>query len=68
MSTTRLPDWIATERVTEDELASDPPPIPLEALAASTLDLIRDDALAGRIMVLDRGSPPHLLDTKAPPR
>jgi NAD(P)-dependent dehydrogenase (short-subunit alcohol dehydrogenase family) len=55
-----VPDWIATERLTEEELASEPPPIPLAVVAEATLRLIRDDALAGRVMVLDRGEPPRL--------
>jgi NAD(P)-dependent dehydrogenase (short-subunit alcohol dehydrogenase family) len=56
-----VPDWVATERLTEDELASRPPPIPLPVVAASTLRLIEDDSLSGRVLVLDRGRPPHLL-------
>jgi NAD(P)-dependent dehydrogenase (short-subunit alcohol dehydrogenase family) len=57
-----VPDWLATERVTPDELATDPPPIPLDVLADAVLGLIRDDSLAGRVVVLWRGEPPRLLD------
>jgi NAD(P)-dependent dehydrogenase (short-subunit alcohol dehydrogenase family) len=57
-----VPDWMATERVTDAERAIDPPPIPLDVVAAATLSLIRDDTLAGRVMVLDRGAAPRLLD------
>ncbi|HEY2298055.1 MAG TPA: SDR family NAD(P)-dependent oxidoreductase [Jatrophihabitans sp.] len=57
-----VPDWVATERVTPDERATRPPPIPLEAVAAATLRLICDSALAGRVLVLDRGRPARLLD------
>jgi NAD(P)-dependent dehydrogenase (short-subunit alcohol dehydrogenase family) len=56
-----VPDWVATERVTEAELATEPPPIPLDVIAAATLQLIRDDGLAGRIMVVDRDMTPRLL-------
>jgi NAD(P)-dependent dehydrogenase (short-subunit alcohol dehydrogenase family) len=56
-----VPDWIATERLTAEELASQPPPIPLEVVAESTLRLIRDDSLAGRVLVIDRGEDPRLL-------
>jgi NAD(P)-dependent dehydrogenase (short-subunit alcohol dehydrogenase family) len=57
-----VPDWVATERVSEAERATVPPPVPLEAVAAGTLRLITDDSLAGRVLVLDRGQPPRLLD------
>jgi NAD(P)-dependent dehydrogenase (short-subunit alcohol dehydrogenase family) len=55
-----VPDWVATERVTAEERATDPPPIPLETVAGAVLTLIRDDALAGRAMVLMRGEDPRL--------
>jgi NAD(P)-dependent dehydrogenase (short-subunit alcohol dehydrogenase family) len=56
------PDWVATERLTEADRRTKPPPIPLDVVAAATLDLVRDDALAGRVMVLDREAAPRLLD------
>jgi NAD(P)-dependent dehydrogenase (short-subunit alcohol dehydrogenase family) len=57
-----VPDWVATERVTEAERASDPPPVTLKAVADAALRLVADDTLAGRVLVLDRGRPPRLLD------
>ncbi len=56
-----VPDWVATERVTEAERATDPPPLPLATVADATLQLIRDESLAGRVLILDRGKPPRLL-------
>jgi NAD(P)-dependent dehydrogenase (short-subunit alcohol dehydrogenase family) len=56
-----VPDWIATERLTQEDLASEPPPIPLAVVAESTLRLIRDDSLAGRVLVIDRGDEPRLV-------
>jgi len=55
-----VPDWVATERVTAEERAATPPPIPLETLVAGVIRLIRDDALAGRALVLWRGAEPRL--------
>jgi NAD(P)-dependent dehydrogenase (short-subunit alcohol dehydrogenase family) len=57
-----VPDRVATERVSEAERATVPPPIPLEAVVAGTLRLITDDNLGGRVLVLDRGQPPRFLD------
>lgn len=57
-----VPDWVATERLTADELATVPPPIPLHVVAACCLYLIRDDGLAGRVLLLERGRPPRLLE------
>jgi NAD(P)-dependent dehydrogenase (short-subunit alcohol dehydrogenase family) len=56
-----VPDWVATERLTDAEREATPPPIPLEDVAAAVLQLIRDDTLAGRALVLRRGEPPRLL-------
>jgi NAD(P)-dependent dehydrogenase (short-subunit alcohol dehydrogenase family) len=56
-----VPDWVATERLTEAERATPPAPIPLADVAAAVLDLIRDDTLAGRALVLWRGQAPRLL-------
>ena len=50
-----VPDWVATERVTAEERATMPPPIPLDTVADAVLTLIRDDTLAGRALVLLRG-------------
>ena len=57
-----VPDWVATERLSPADRSADPPPVPLEAVAAATLRLVRDDTLAGRVLVLGRGSAPRLLD------
>ena len=56
-----VPDWVATERVTAAERATDPPPIPLSAFTEAVLGLIADDSLAGRVMLLPRVGPPRLL-------
>jgi NAD(P)-dependent dehydrogenase (short-subunit alcohol dehydrogenase family) len=56
-----VPDWIATERLTEAERATTPPPIPLADVVAAVLELIRDDTLAGRAMAIWRGQAPRLL-------
>lgn len=55
-----VPDWIATERVTAEERASDPPPIPLATIAAEVIRLVSDDSLAGRAVVIWRGEAPRL--------
>src|SRR4051794_20275992 len=56
-----VPDWIATERLTPEELSSVPPPIPLATIAAQVMRLLTDDSLAGRAVVIPRGEPPRLL-------
>jgi NAD(P)-dependent dehydrogenase (short-subunit alcohol dehydrogenase family) len=63
-----VPDWIGTERaqdelarMTAEERAATPPPLPLEDVAAAVAGLVRDDALSGRVLVLWRGEPPRLL-------
>jgi NAD(P)-dependent dehydrogenase (short-subunit alcohol dehydrogenase family) len=55
-----VPDWVATERVTAEERATTPPPIPLATVAAGVIRLIRDDSLAGRALLLWRGAEPRL--------
>lgn len=62
-----VPGWVATERVTNDERATIPPPVLLEVVVAGTLRLIADDSLADRVLVLDEGRPPRLLDAGATP-
>jgi NAD(P)-dependent dehydrogenase (short-subunit alcohol dehydrogenase family) len=58
-----VPDWIATERVTaEERAAAATPPLDMREVADGVLELIRDDRLAGRIMVLWPGEPRRLLD------
>jgi NAD(P)-dependent dehydrogenase (short-subunit alcohol dehydrogenase family) len=64
-----VPDWLATERAVV-ELAGMPQevraatlaPIPLEDVADAVVACIRDEGMAGRVMVLWRGEPRHLLD------
>ena len=55
-----VPDWVATERLTAEERATAPPPIPLATVAAGVIRLIRDDSLAGRALLLWRGAEPRL--------
>jgi len=55
-----VPDWVATERVTAEERATTPPPIPLATMVAGVIRLIRDDSLAGRALGLRRGAEPSL--------
>jgi NAD(P)-dependent dehydrogenase (short-subunit alcohol dehydrogenase family) len=63
------PDWIETERareelarMTADERAATPAPLSPEAIADAVVEFIRDDELAGRVMVLWPGEPRSLLD------
>jgi NAD(P)-dependent dehydrogenase (short-subunit alcohol dehydrogenase family) len=63
-----VPDWILTERaqaelarMTPAERAAAPVPIPVAEVAAVVLELIADDALAGRVAVLAPGAPRRLL-------
>ena len=66
------PDWVDTPAVqrslaemTEEERAEVPPLVPAEEIAAVALDLIRDDAAAGRIVVRYADGPgPRLLSTE----
>jgi NAD(P)-dependent dehydrogenase (short-subunit alcohol dehydrogenase family) len=64
-----VPDWILTERaqaevaaMSAEERAAAPEPLPLDAVTGAVLSLVRDDALAGRVLVLVGGEPPRLLD------
>jgi NAD(P)-dependent dehydrogenase (short-subunit alcohol dehydrogenase family) len=64
-----VPDWIATERaraelarMTPEQRDAAPAPIAMEDVAAAVVAFVRDDALAGRVMVLRGGEPPRLLD------
>jgi NAD(P)-dependent dehydrogenase (short-subunit alcohol dehydrogenase family) len=65
-----VPDWIATERalreldgMSEEERAEAPTPIPMEDVAECVVRFIRDDRLAGRVLVIRGGEAPRLLDT-----
>jgi NAD(P)-dependent dehydrogenase (short-subunit alcohol dehydrogenase family) len=53
-----VPDWVATERVTAEERATIPPPIPLRAVSDAVVTLVRDETLAGATILLKRGQPP----------
>jgi NAD(P)-dependent dehydrogenase (short-subunit alcohol dehydrogenase family) len=64
-----VPEWIATERA-HGELAAMPPEqraaqkplIEPADLADAVVELVRDDGLAGRVVLLLRGEPRRLLD------
>jgi NAD(P)-dependent dehydrogenase (short-subunit alcohol dehydrogenase family) len=63
-----VPDWIATERaqeelarMTPEERAAAPEPLPLELVSGAVVELLRDETLAGRVMVL-WGEEPRLLE------
>jgi NAD(P)-dependent dehydrogenase (short-subunit alcohol dehydrogenase family) len=62
-----VPDWIATERLTAEERASTPPPVPLATVTEAVLQLIRDDTAAGRAILLRRGAAPRPLRPGDPP-
>lgn len=57
-----IPDWIATERLSDADRLVEPPPIPLDLIGEQVERLITDDSLSGRAVVLDRGAAPQLLD------
>jgi NAD(P)-dependent dehydrogenase (short-subunit alcohol dehydrogenase family) len=64
-----VPDWIATERVTEAERTAPPPPIPLSQLTAQVERLVSDETLSGRAIVLARGQAPICSnDARSPTR
>jgi NAD(P)-dependent dehydrogenase (short-subunit alcohol dehydrogenase family) len=64
-----VPDWIATERAREElarmtpvERAVTPAPRPPEEVAEAVVDFVRDEDLAGRVLVMWPGEPARLLD------
>jgi NAD(P)-dependent dehydrogenase (short-subunit alcohol dehydrogenase family) len=64
-----VPDWIATERaqtelagMTERERAQLPTPVTMDDVAAAVVRFVRDDSLAGRVLVLIGDEPPRLID------
>ena len=64
-----VPDWILTERaqaelaaMSAEERAAAPEPLPLDEVADAVVALIRDESLAGRVLVLRGGAPRRLLD------
>lgn len=67
-----VPDWIWTERaqlefeaMSAPERAAAPEPVTLDALGNAAVELIQNDALSGRVMVL-RGSQSRLLPADEP--
>ena len=63
-----VPDWVLTDRargelaaMTPDERAAAGPLVALDDLAEAVVTLIRDETLAGRVLVLRGGAPPRLL-------
>jgi NAD(P)-dependent dehydrogenase (short-subunit alcohol dehydrogenase family) len=63
-----VPDWIATDRgraelarMSSAERVEAPPQVPMEAIADAVLDFVRDDDLAGRVLLLRGGEPPRFL-------
>jgi NAD(P)-dependent dehydrogenase (short-subunit alcohol dehydrogenase family) len=64
-----VPDWIETERarselarMTSAERAAALAPLPPGAVPDAVVALVRDDSLAGRVMLLLSDAPPRLLD------
>jgi NAD(P)-dependent dehydrogenase (short-subunit alcohol dehydrogenase family) len=64
-----VPDWIATDRalgelaaMTPEQRAAEAPLIDPDDLADAIVELVRDESLAGRVMLLPRGEPRRLLD------
>jgi NAD(P)-dependent dehydrogenase (short-subunit alcohol dehydrogenase family) len=67
-----VPDWIATERAVDElermtpaQRAAAPVPRPPEEVAAAVVDFVRDEELAGRVMVMWPEEPGRLLDPDA---
>jgi NAD(P)-dependent dehydrogenase (short-subunit alcohol dehydrogenase family) len=67
------PDYVDTPAVqrslaamTDEERAQVPPLVPADAIAGGVLHLIRDDALAGRILVWFADQEPYLLPSEVP--
>ena len=67
------PDWVDTPAarrtigaMTEEERAQVPELVPAEEIAALVLDLVRDDSLAGRVMIRPADGPPELLPLEGP--
>jgi NAD(P)-dependent dehydrogenase (short-subunit alcohol dehydrogenase family) len=63
-----VPDWIATERgqaelarMTAAERAAAPQQVPMPEIAATVVDLVRADDLAGRVVLLRGGEPRRFL-------
>jgi NAD(P)-dependent dehydrogenase (short-subunit alcohol dehydrogenase family) len=64
-----VPDWIATERALEEleviraeGRAEVPTPIPMEEVSDAIIRFVREDHLAGRVLILRGGEAPRFLD------
>jgi NAD(P)-dependent dehydrogenase (short-subunit alcohol dehydrogenase family) len=64
-----VPDWIATDRalgelaaMTPEARAAEAPLVDPDDLADAVVELIRDESLSGRVVLLPRGEPRRLLD------
>jgi NAD(P)-dependent dehydrogenase (short-subunit alcohol dehydrogenase family) len=64
-----VPGWIGTERAMEElremsasERAAAPTPLALDEVAEAVVELIRDDSLSGRAMVMLNDEPRRLID------
>jgi NAD(P)-dependent dehydrogenase (short-subunit alcohol dehydrogenase family) len=67
------PDWVDTPAVhrslaamSEEERAQVPELVPADEIASLVLDLIRDDSLAGRVMIRPADGPPELMPLEGP--
>ena len=61
-----VPDWVATERGIAERAALPPveqglPQVPLQTLTDAVVQLVTDESLAGRSLLLDRGEEPRFL-------
>jgi len=64
-----VPGWIGLPRAYDElarmsspERAAAPELVPPEVIAATVVDLARDEQAAGRVVVLDGGNPPRMFD------
>ena len=64
-----VPDWIATDRalgelaaMTPEARAAEAPLVDPNELADAVVELVRDESLVGRVVLLPRGEPRRLLD------
>jgi NAD(P)-dependent dehydrogenase (short-subunit alcohol dehydrogenase family) len=67
------PDWVDTPAVrrslagmTDDERAEVPELVPAEEIASLVLDLVRDETLAGRVLIRPAGGRPELMPVEGP--
>jgi NAD(P)-dependent dehydrogenase (short-subunit alcohol dehydrogenase family) len=62
-----VPDWVATERGVRERAAlpvaeRGPELVSLEVLTDAVVRFVEDEALAGRVVLLDRGAEPRFLE------